>query len=50
MTASRPPPVPPLLKALREVREILNRAVRKSNWREVEAAIKRINAALDRDC
>ncbi len=47
MTASPPPPVPPLVKALRDVREMLHRAVRKHAWREVEVAIERINSALD---
>lgn len=49
MTASPPPPVPPLVQALRDVRETLYRARRKSDWREVEAAIERINSALDKD-
>ena len=49
MTASSPPPLPPRLTALREVREILHRAVREQDWREVEAAIERINRVLDRD-
>jgi hypothetical protein len=48
MTASPPPPVPPLVKALRDVREMLHRAVRKQNLREVEAAIERINYELNR--
>ena len=48
MTASPPPPVPPLVKALRDVRELLHRAVRKQDLREVEVAIERINAELDR--
>lgn len=48
MTASPPPPVAPLVQALRDVREILYRAVRKGgDVREVEAAIERINRALD---
>ena len=47
MTASPPPSVPPLVKALRDVRELLHRAVREQDFREVEAAIERINAALD---
>lgn len=49
MTASPRPPIPPLVRALRDVREILYRAVRKGgDVREVEAAIERINVALDR--
>ena len=48
MTASPPPPVPPLVQALRDVREMLYRAVRKGDMREIEAAIERINYALDR--
>ena len=48
MTALPPSPVPPLVKALRDVREMLHRAVRIQNLREVEAAIERINAELDR--
>lgn len=48
MTASPPPSVPPLVKALRDVREILERARRTGDRREIEAAIERINAALDR--
>ncbi len=47
MTASPPPPVPPLVRALLEVREILERARRTGDRREIEAAIERINAALD---
>jgi len=47
MTASPPPPVPPLVRALMDVREILERARRTGNRREIEAAIERINAALD---
>ena len=46
MTASPPPPVPPLAKALRDVREMFHRAVRKQDMREVEAAIEWINSAL----
>jgi len=48
LAASPPPPVPPMVTALREVRELLHRAVRKQDLREVEAAIERINTALDR--
>ena len=47
MTGSPPPPVPPLVKALRDVREILERARRTGDMREIEQAIERINAALD---
>ena len=47
MTASRPPSVPPLARALLDVREILERARRTGDRREIEAAIERINAALD---
>lgn len=49
MTASPPPPVPPLVKALRDVRDMLHRTVRERDLREVEAAIERINAELDRE-
>ena len=38
MTASPPPPVPPLVRALTEVREILERARRTGDRREIEAA------------
>lgn len=48
MTASPPPPILPLVQALRDVREFLYRAVRKGDMREVETAIERINRALDR--
>ena len=48
MTASPPPPVPPLMRALRDVRETLERARRKQDLRKVEVAIERINRALDR--
>ncbi len=47
MTASPPAPVSPLLRALLDVRDILERARRTGNQREIEAAIERINAALD---
>ena len=47
MTASAPPPVPRLVRALMDVREILERARRTGAPREIEAAIERINAALD---
>ncbi len=47
MTASPPPPAPPLVRALMDVREILERARQSGNRREIEAAIERINAALD---
>lgn len=49
MTASPPPPVPPLVQALRDVREILYRARRKGgDVCEIETAIERINYALGR--
>jgi hypothetical protein len=47
MTATPPPPVPPLIRALLDVREILERARRTGDRRDIEAAIERINAALD---
>ncbi len=47
MTASPPRPVPPMARALMDVREILERARRTGDRREIEAAIERINAALD---
>ncbi len=47
MTASPPAPVSPLLRALLDVREILERARRTGDRREIEAAIERINEALD---
>ena len=47
VTASPPPPVPPLVKALRDVREILERARRTGDRRELETAIERINRVLD---
>ncbi len=47
MTASPPAPVSPLLRALLDVREILERARRTGDRREIEAAIERINAELD---
>ncbi len=47
MTASPPAPVSPLLRALLDVREILERARRTGDRREIEAAIERIDAALD---
>jgi hypothetical protein len=47
MAALLPPPVPPLVRALREVREILERARRAGDRLEIEAAIERINAVLD---
>lgn len=47
MTASPPPSVSPLVQALRDVRETLERARRKGgDVREVEVAIERINHAL----
>ena len=47
MTASPPAPLSPLLRALLDVREILERARRTGDRREIEAAIERINAELD---
>ena len=47
MTASPPAPVSPLIRALIDVREILERARRTGDQREIEAAIERINVALD---
>ncbi len=47
MTASPPPPVPPLVRALMDIREILEHARRTGDRREIEAAIERINTALD---
>ena len=47
MTASPPRPAPPLVRALLDVREMLERARRTGDQREIEAAIERINAALD---
>ncbi len=47
MTASPPPSVPPLVRALLDVREILERARRTGDRREIETAIERINSALD---
>ncbi len=47
MTASPPAPVSPLLRALLDVREMLERARRTGDRREIETAIERINAALD---
>ena len=41
------PAVPLMMKALRDVREFLHRAIRKQNLREVEVAIERMNAALE---
>jgi len=48
VTASPPPADPPLVRALKEVREILERARRTGDRREIEAAIERINFELDR--
>ncbi len=45
MTASPPRPVPPLVRALLDVREILEHARRTGDRREIETAIERINAA-----
>ena len=47
MTASPLPSVPPLVRALRDVREILERARRTRDVREIEMAIERINSVLD---
>ncbi len=47
MNASPPAPVPPLVRALQDVREVLERARRTGDRREIEAAIERINAAFD---
>lgn len=42
--------MPPLVQALRDVREILYRARRKDgDVRELETAIERINRALDKE-
>jgi len=38
MTASPPGPIPPLIRALLEVREILERARRTGDQREIEAS------------
>ncbi len=40
--------MPRLKRALVDVREILERARRTGNKREIEAAIERINVALDK--
>ena len=47
MTASPLRPVPPMARVLLDVREILERARRTGDRREIEAAIERINVALD---
>jgi len=47
MAASPPDPITPLIRALLDVREILERARRTGDGREIEAAIERINATLD---
>ncbi len=47
MTASPPAPVSPLLRALLDVREILERARHTGDRLEIEAAIERIYAELD---
>ena len=39
--------MPPLVRALLDVREVLERARRTGDRHEIEAAIERINAALD---
>ena len=49
MTASLRPPDPPLIQCLRQVREMLYRAVRNGDVRDVEQAIERINAELARE-
>ena len=41
--AEDPPPVPPLVRALMDVREILERARRTGDRREIELAIERIS-------
>ena len=48
MTATPPDPDPPLVRALKEVREMLERARRSEDVRDVEAALERINLVLDR--
>lgn len=47
MTDLPPPPVAPLVQALRDVGEMLERARRTGDRREIETAIERINQALD---
>jgi hypothetical protein len=47
MTASPPPPIPPLKKALMDVRELLEPLRRKHDREKIEMAIELINAALD---
>ena len=47
MTASPPPSVPPLVRALLDVRDVLEHARRTGDRREIETAVERINAALD---
>jgi len=47
MTASPPPADPPLVRTLCEVREILERARRTGDRREIAQAIERINRELD---
>ncbi len=47
MAAFPPPSVPPLARALMDVREILERARRTGGRREIQAAIERINAVLN---
>ena len=49
MTASPTPPDPPLIQCLRQVREMLHRAVRSGDVRDVEQAIERINYELARE-
>ena len=45
MSASPPAPVSPLLRALIDVRDVLEHARRTGDRREIEAGIERINAA-----
>ena len=49
MTASPPPSIPPLVRALTDVREMLERARHTGDRREIEAAIERIASFTDRD-
>ena len=42
MTASPPRPVPPLVRALLDVREILERARRTGDQREIETAVEAV--------
>jgi hypothetical protein len=47
MTASPWQPDPPIFHGMKDVRELLERARRAGDRREIEAAIERINVALD---